>query len=225
MQNVYGVYGVGGFGREVMPIVQRQVLAAHGGKDSLYFVDDADVGESVNGFPVVDFDSFCKLPAEEHLISIAISGGEVREQVAVKCQQAGVKMVGVRAENSVMLSEIEIGPGEILCPFVTLTSNIRIGKSFHANLYSYVAHDCVIGDYVTFAPGVCCNGNVVIEDRVYMGTGAIVKQGQPGRPIIIGKGAVVAAGAFVTRNVPEGMTVFGNPAIEMTRENLRKRNG
>jgi acyl-[acyl carrier protein]--UDP-N-acetylglucosamine O-acyltransferase len=37
-------------------------------------------------------------------------------------------------------------------PFVTLTSNITIGKHFQANLYSYVEHDCVIGDFVTFAP-------------------------------------------------------------------------
>lgn len=41
------------------------------------------------------------------------------------------------------------------------------GRHFHANLYSYVEHDCVIGDFVTFAPGVKCNGNVVVEDYAY----------------------------------------------------------
>lgn len=50
-----------------------------------------------------------------------------------------------------------------------------IGRSFHANIYSYVAHDCIIGDYVTFAPSVKCTGNVVIEDCVYIGTGAMRK--------------------------------------------------
>ena len=97
-------------------------------------------------------------------------------------------------------------------PFVTVTSNIRIGKHFHANLYSYVEHDCVIGDYVTFAPAVKCNGNIVIEDHAYIGAGVIIKQGKRGQPLVIGKGAVVGMGAVVTKDVPAGATVVGNPA-------------
>ena len=70
-----------------------------------------------------------------------------------------------------------MGDGAALSPFVTLTSNIRIGRHFHANLYSYVEHDCVIGDFVTFAPAVKCNGNVVIEDHAYIGAGAVATAG------------------------------------------------
>ncbi|SFV55230.1 Acetyltransferase (isoleucine patch superfamily) [hydrothermal vent metagenome] len=117
-----------------------------------------------------------------------------------------------------------IGEGSILCPFVTVTANVTIGIGFQANIYSYIAHDCVIGDYVTFAPAVKCNGNVEIGDNVYIGTGAIIKQGTNNRPLKIGKNAIVGAGAVVTKNVPEGMTVFGNPAIELTKENLKRRN-
>ncbi len=70
----------------------------------------------------------------------------------------------------------------------------------------------MIGDFVTFAPGVKCNGNVVVEDHAYIGTGAIIKQGQPGQPLVIGRGAVVGMGAVVTKSVPAGATVVGNPA-------------
>jgi acetyltransferase-like isoleucine patch superfamily enzyme len=90
---------------------------------------------------------------------------------------------------------------------VTFTSNIKVGRCFHANLYSYVEHDCVIGDFVTFAPGVHCNGNVRIGDYAYIGSGAIIKQG-----LTIGRGATVGMGAIVTKDVPEGVTVVGNPA-------------
>src|SRR3546814_1294848 len=92
------------------------------------------------------------------------------------------------------------------------SSDLKIGLGFHANIYSYVAHDSVIGDYVTFAPGVMCNGNVMIEDHAYLGTGAIIRQGEPGRPLVIGRGAVVGMGAVVTKNVAPGATVVGNPA-------------
>ena len=90
------------------------------------------------------------------------------------------------------------------------------------NIYSYVAHDCVIGDFVTFAPGVKCNGNVHIQDNVYVGTGAIIKQGKPGKPIVIESGAVIGMGAVVTKSVSAGETVIGNPAKPLSRDALRK---
>jgi acetyltransferase-like isoleucine patch superfamily enzyme len=126
-----------------------------------------------------------------------------------------VGFVDVRAANVVVMDAVTIGPGSILSPFVTVTSNARIGRHFQANLYSYVAHDCVVGDYVTFAPAVRCNGNVTVEDHAYVGTGAILRQGKPGAPLVIGRGAVVGMGAVVTRSVPPGVTVVGNPARPM----------
>jgi acetyltransferase-like isoleucine patch superfamily enzyme len=101
---------------------------------------------------------------------------------------------------------------------VTITSNIRIGRQFHCNIGSVVEHDCVIGDFVTFAPGVICNGNVRIEDHAYVGAGAMVRQGRPGAPLTIGRGAVVGMGAVVTRDVPDGATVAGNPARAIAKD-------
>ena len=120
------------------------------------------------------------------------------------------------------MDNIEISDGAIICPFVTLTSNISIGENFHANLYSYVAHDCIVGNNVTFAPSVKCNGNVIIEDNVYIGTGAIIKQGKPDKPLIIGKNAIISAGSYVTKNVDESTTVFGNPAQKLSKDSLKK---
>ena len=104
-------------------------------------------------------------------------------------------------------SGFSTGIGALVSPYTTLTSNIRIGRHFHLNLYSYVEHDCRIGDFVTFAPAVRCNGNVTIADHVYVGSNAVIRQG-----VTIGKGAIVGMGAVVTRDVPPGETWAGNPA-------------
>jgi acetyltransferase-like isoleucine patch superfamily enzyme len=55
---------------------------------------------------------------------------------------------------------------------------------------------------------------VVIEDDVWIGIGAIVLKG-----VRLGRGARIAAGAVVTRDVPEGATVAGNPARVARPEN------
>lgn len=205
------IFGASGCGRGVMPLA-RQQWAAQGEPYQLWFVDDSPPAPALNGHEVLTYADWLALPATSRHINIAIANSKVRQKLVERCLADGVQFFEVRAPNVVQMDEVTIGEGAILCPFVTLTSNIRIGKHFHANLYSYVEHDCIIGDYVTFAPGVKCNGNIVIEDHAYIGTGAIIKQGQPGQPLVIGKGAVVGMGAVVTKSVPAGATVVGNPA-------------
>ena len=195
-----------------MPFV-RTAPAARGGR--VVFVDDGSHPKVVNGHDCLDYQKFVALSATEKRVVIAISDPHVRARVVAKCMADGLGFFEARAENVVVMDEVSIGDGAILSPFVTITSNVRIGRHFHANLYSYVEHDCVIGDFVTFAPGVQCNGNVAIEDHVYVGAGAMIKQGKPGKPLVIGRGAVIGMGAVVTRDVPAGATVVGNPARAM----------
>ena len=210
---LFAVYGASGFGREVMPLARKHLQGVGVPSESLVFVDDA-IGEGriTNGQRVISYEDFLTEPVEMRVSALAIANDLVREKLADKLRADGVLPWSLTADNVVVLDDVNVGEGALLCPFVTLTSNIRIGRQFHANIYSYVAHDCVIGDFVTFAPGVKCNGNVVIEDHVYIGTGAVIKQGRPGQPLVIGRGAVVGMGAVVTRDVPAGATVVGNPA-------------
>lgn len=209
--SLYAVYGASGCGRGVMPLAREQ-WRRQGLAGSLVFIDDGHPDTLVNGHPVLRFDNFLTLDATDRYAVLAIADSMIREQLAAQCAAAGIKPWTVMADNVVIMDNVQLGQGAILSPFVTLTSNISIGCHFHANLYSYVEHDCVIGDFVTFAPRVCCNGNVIIEDHVYIGTGAMIRQGRPGRPLTIGQGAVVGMGAVVTKDVSPGVVVVGNPA-------------
>lgn len=204
-ENCIAVYGVSGMGREIMPLARAQYNTTA----DLFYVDDGPLAGSQG---VLSFDAFLALPYSGKFAIIAVANSFIREKLANRCAQAGIGFLDVRAANVVVLDNVVIGEGSLLCSFAHVTCDIRIGRHFHGNFHSYVAHDCVIGDYVTFGPGAKCNGNVHIEDHAYIGSGAVLKQGTPDVPRRIGRGAIVGMGAIVTRDVPDGVTVVGNPA-------------
>lgn len=111
----------------------------------------------------------------------------------------------------------EIGEGAVICDFAVVEPFAHIGRHFHANVQAFVAHECVIGDFVTFAPNAIANGNVHIGDNAYIGAGAIIRQGTSEKPLVIGAGATVGMGAMVTKDVPAGSIVVGNPARTLER--------
>ncbi len=207
MQQLIGIYGASGFGKELLPLVREQYRDVQ-----LCFVDDGSQDNQLNNYRIYTYAEYLALPNADKAVVLAIADSKIREVLEAKCAKDKVSILSLKASNSIVLDNVEIGEGSVLCHFTQLTSNIKIGKQFQANIYSYIAHDCVIGDYVTFAPRVSCNGNIHIHDHAYIGTGAVIKQGTPDKPLIIGKGAIVGMGAVVTKDVPAGAVVVGNPA-------------
>lgn len=202
-----GIYGLGGFGREIMAIAQAAATLAGLPEGSVNFIDDSPdkIGTVVHGAKVLSFEE-----GVDHDMVIAVADPRVRRTIATKCE--GHRFTNLAAPNHVRGPGVKVGEGGIFCAFTTVTADAVIGRHFHCNIYSYVAHNCVVGDFVTLAPNVSINGNIVVEDDVYIGTGAILRQGGPERPLRVGKGAVIGMGAVVTKDVPAGVTVIGNPA-------------
>ncbi|MGP5213752.1 NeuD/PglB/VioB family sugar acetyltransferase [Psychrobacter immobilis] len=214
MTKVFAVYGASGCGRSLMPVAVEQLRRLNAQADSqIVFIDDAlDEDANVNGYTAMNYAKFKSIGSDDKFVLIAIANSSIRQAIANKLAQDGISLWTVQGANTLIMDEVSIAAGAALSPFVTIAANVTIGKCFHANLYSYVEHDCVIGDYVTFAPRVSCNGNIHIHDHAYIGTGAVIKQGTPDKPLIIGKGAIVGMGAVVTKEVPAGAVVVGNPA-------------
>ena len=219
MSKINAIYGTGGFAREVMPILKEQCP----NEENIFIVHKKYMQNenSINGCPLMSYEDFIKISSRDKNVTIAISDTAIRAKVSDQVDNDHIKQKNIISKTSITMDNVSISDGVIICPFVTLTSNIKIGKNFHANIYSYVAHDCLIGENVTFAPSVKCNGNVIIEDNVFIGTGAIIKQGKKDNPLVIGANSIISAGSFVTKNVSKSTTVFGNPAKILTKSSLK----
>lgn len=205
--SLHAIYSSGGFAREVKRSLLQQAPSA----DVVFVDDDEDLwGSCINGSRVVSFDELSK--TEGAVVSVALADPSLRRQKVFQCKEAGIELYSIVSPTCVLGENVRIGPGAILAEYSMVTADAHIGQGFHANIYSYVAHDCRLGDFVTLAPRVSLNGRIVVEDGVYIGSDATFLPGRRDRYLTIGKDSVVGAGAVVTKDVQPGTTVVGSPA-------------
>ncbi|HVM95493.1 MAG TPA: acyltransferase, partial [Candidatus Acidoferrales bacterium] len=139
-----------------------------------------------------------------------VLGWDIGSQAAILMGQR-LQMTGVRSNGR----RVSIGAGSVInhgCALFT-AGGLRIGAnvSISAGVWLISAsHDIDDPEFhMTSSP-------IVIEDYVWIGARATVLEG-----VTIGKGAIVMAGAVVTRDVPSYAVVGGVPAKQVGTRKLR----
>ena len=191
------IVGAGGMGREL-------VQAARGMGEEIVLVSDTPVDDAA--YRVIGFEGL----RPEDRVCVAVGDPALRRTLAERC--AGFTFASVVAPTALCDPTAQLGEGLMLCDYAMINSRAVIGRHFLCNGYALVSHDCVIGNFVTFSPRVSCMGNVHIGDDVFVGAGAVIRNGVPGRPLRIGARATIGMGAVVVADVPEGSEVMGVPA-------------
>jgi len=220
---IFGLFGSGGCARSIMPFVPAALESALGMNAKavrIVFVEQEE-GPSINGVPVMSEAVFLANTGPRYF-NVGVADSALRRRLADRAANVGATAVTLVAPSAQVYYPSQIGEGSVLCANTVVTVNIAIGRFVHLNIGSYVEHDCQIGDFVTFAPGVQCNGAVEIGEGAYIGAGAMIRQGKEGAPLRIGAGAVVGMGAVVLQNVPAATTVIGNPARPMATKKSRE---
>jgi len=208
----YAFYSAGGYARETRAgfIASRSMS----GPDTfeVVFIDDdpQTIGTRIHDSRVISYEEAKTIP--DLRVNVAFADPALRRKKVMQCERDGLKFFSSFAPTCIIGDNVEILEGAIFSHNTVVTSDARIGRHFHCNIYSYVAHDCIVGDFVTFAPRVSLNGRIKVEDGVYIGSDATFLPGKEGRYLTIGEGAIIGAGAVVTKDVEPGAVVVGNPA-------------
>lgn len=193
------IYGCGGHGREM-------AWAARDDPRPLAFLSDQPE-QPYRGIPLI---THADLTPEDE-VCVAVGSPAARKKMAERVS----RFATIIAPTAIVDPTAQIGEGAQICDYSVINSLVRIGRHFQCNTGSHVHHDSVIGDYVTFSPRTLCLGTVHVGDGVFIGAGAILKNGCPDEPLTIGEGAIVGMGAVVIRPVEPYTVVVGNPARVM----------
>jgi len=136
---------------------------------------------------------------------------------------------GVQIYDFVNLYECEIGDETVVLPFVEIGAGVIVGKRCRIKSQAYICpgvtieDDVFIGERVIFtndkyARAVNSDGEpstsadwtlfpTLIRCGAHIGAGSVLLC-----DLTVGRGARVEPGSVVTRDVPDGATVAGNPA-------------
>jgi sugar O-acyltransferase (sialic acid O-acetyltransferase NeuD family) len=201
------IVGAGGFAREVLSYALAHPACGTEWQPA-GFLDD-------NPGALTGFDTPVGLlgsirdhrPAPDELFVNGLGLPEAKRRCVEALKARGATFISLVHPSALIGASTEVGEGTVICPGVVLTCDIRLGVFNVLNCLSTVGHDAVIGDWTTLSGHCDITGHVTVGSGVFFGSRASVI---PGRRV--GDNAVVGAGAVVVGHVPEGRTVFGNPA-------------
>lgn len=179
------------------------------GWQSIEFFDDAWPERQHNGSWAVVGDTAAlheRLQMFDGVV-VAIGNNAIRYSKLLELEAAGASLCSLVHPAATVSRYAVLEKGTVVFAQAVVNADVRIGLGSILNTGCSVDHDCVLGAAVHISPGARLAGGVSVGDLSWVGIGASVRQ-----LVRIGAQVVVGAGAAVTTDVADALTVVGVPA-------------
>lgn len=201
------IIGARGWGREVYDIAKACIES---GLDICVkgFLDDkADALEGYANYPPIVGPVETYEIKENDVFICALGDVNYKKHYADIIEAKGGVFISLIHPTSYLGSNVEIGKGCVLGPYVSISSDTKVGDFVTFLIKSHIGHDCHVGDYTHIGTLTNISGFVTIGESVTIHPCCNVVPHKK-----VGDHAVLGTGSVVISKIKEGTTVFGNPA-------------
>ncbi len=187
------LFGASGHGKVIMDIIRSQ------GDSIGCFYDDNPHCPDIHGVRVF------KTPetSVEGPLIISIGSNRIRKMLSERYQVGYSRAI---APGAIIASNVKIGKGTVVMQGAIIQTDTEVGEHCIINTGASVDHECRLEDFVHISPHATLCGDVHVGEGTWIGAGAVVIPG-----VRIGKWCTIGAGSVVLRDVPDGVTAYGNP--------------
>lgn len=141
------------------------------------------------------------------LVAIGGTDGKSRAHIFQYLESKGLTPQTVIHPNAFVAYNAHLGRGCQILSQSSICAKVILGDSVIINTGASVDHETIVGDFVHIAPNATICGAVNIGKQTFIGANATIISG-----IKIGENSIIGAGSIVTRNIPNNVVAYGNPA-------------
>jgi len=141
----------------------------------------------------------------------------IREKLYNELKQFLGSPINAIHPTAVISSSVQLEDGIMIAANATINPLAEIGRGVICNTSSSIDHECVIGDFAHIGPGAVLCGNVKVGKGSFVGANAVIRQG-----LSIGNNVMIGAGSVVVKDIPDNVTVVGNPQKVLVKKQASK---
>lgn len=204
------IFGYGGHASEV-----ADICFDLGYQDIVFIVPDLVINETDSDKLLPESEVY-SLAKQGFSFAVGIIDGRTRQKISSKFSD-------LRYPNLIHSSatfgrnqslNMTLSKGVIVGAGARFMSSTSVGDFSVFGLNCTIGHDCIISDFVSVMPGVNISGNVHIDTYGFIGSGAVILQGENNKKLYLNKGITVGAGSVVTKGYTKAKVIMGVPARE-----------
>ena len=207
------IVGARGWGREVLATVIHTQAYVNGELDVKGFLDSkSDAFEGLKG----DYPPIISSP-EDYVIQpddvffIAMGDSQWRKHYADVIEKKGGHFISIIGSKAYVNPTATVGEGSYISPLAIISDNVVIGKHVVLHIFSDVGHDVKIGDFSTIEAYCFLGGYSEVGSFTTMHVRSTLIRLKK-----VGDNVDVGASSVVTRNIKDGLHVFGIPAKKLS---------
>jgi sugar O-acyltransferase (sialic acid O-acetyltransferase NeuD family) len=207
------IVGARGWGREVFAAIARCKSYVEGEFDVKGFLDSkSDAFEGLKGnYPPIISSPEDYVIQPDDVFFVAMGDPQWRKHYVEVIEKKGGHFISIIGGAAYVNPTATIGEGTFISSNSVVSDNVVVGKHVIIHIFSDIGHDAKIGDFSTIESYCFMGGCSEVGSQSIMHVRSTLIRHKK-----IGNNVDVGSNSLVTRNIKDGLHVFGIPATKLS---------